>query len=45
VATVEEIRAQDYANVDPALVSDILSGQHQFAEDRAKALKRTGAAH
>jgi hypothetical protein len=41
VATVEEIRARDYADLEPALVSDILSVQHQFAEDRAEARKRT----
>jgi len=41
VATVEEIRAKDYADLDPALVGDILSVQHQFAEDRAEARKRT----
>ena len=41
VATVEEIRAHDYADLDPALVSDILTVQHQFAEDRAEARKRT----
>lgn len=41
VATVEEIRAQDHADLDPALVADILSVQHQFAEDRAEARKRT----
>jgi len=41
VATVEEIRAQGYADLDPALVSDILTVQHQFAEDRAEARKRT----
>jgi hypothetical protein len=41
LATVEEIRARDHADLDPALVSDILSVQHQFAEDRAEARKRT----
>lgn len=41
VATVEEIRARDYADLDPALVNNILSVQHQFAEDRAEARKRT----
>lgn len=41
LTTVEEIRARDYADLDPALVSDILSVQHQFAEDRAEARKRT----
>jgi len=41
VATVEEIRAQDYRDLDPALVSDILNVQHTFVEDRAEARKRT----
>lgn len=41
LATVEEIRARDYADLDPGLVSDLLSVQHQFAEDRAEARKRT----
>lgn len=41
VATVEEIRGRNYAELDPALVSEILSVQHQFAEDRAEARKRT----
>jgi hypothetical protein len=41
VATVEEIRGQNYPDLDPALVGDILSVQHQFAEDRAEARKRT----
>lgn len=41
MATVEEIRARDYPDLDPVLVGDILSVQHQFAEDRAEARKRT----
>lgn len=41
MATVEEIRTQHYAYLDPALVSEILSTQHRFAEDRAEARKRT----
>jgi hypothetical protein len=41
VATVEELRARDYADLDSALVNDILNVQHQFAEDRAEARKRT----
>lgn len=41
VITVEEIRAQHHADLDPALVGDILNVQHRFAEDRAEARKRT----
>ncbi|BCJ69668.1 hypothetical protein GCM10009779_08730 [Polymorphospora rubra] len=41
LATVEEIRARDFADIDPKLVSEILATQHQFAEDRAEARKRT----
>jgi hypothetical protein len=41
LATVEEIRAAQYPDLDPGLVSAILSVQHQFAEDRAEARKRT----
>jgi hypothetical protein len=41
LATVEEIRSLHYADLDPALVNDILGVQRQFAEDRAEARKRT----
>lgn len=41
LATVEEIRARDFADLDPELVSAILAVQHQFAEDRSEARKRT----
>ena len=41
LATVEAVRALRYANLDPALVGDILTVQRQFAEDRAEARKRT----
>lgn len=41
LATVEEIRAARYPDVDPELVSAILNVQHRFAEDRAEARKRT----
>jgi hypothetical protein len=40
-AIVEKIRATRYPNLDAKLVSAILSVQHQFAEDRAEARKRT----
>ncbi|MGC4819083.1 hypothetical protein [Micromonospora sp. DT63] len=41
VATVEEIRARDFASLDPVLVGEILAVQHRFAEDRSEARKRT----
>ena len=41
LATVEEIRTAQYSDLDPELVNAILSVQHQFAEDRAEARKRT----
>ncbi|GEM_PF-3473054 len=41
LATVEDIRVRDYPDLDPDLVGEILSVQHQFAEDRAEARKRT----
>lgn len=41
LATVEEVRARDFSDVDPKLVGEILAVQHQFAEDRAEAHKRT----
>ncbi|WP_152185680.1 hypothetical protein [Segeticoccus rhizosphaerae] len=41
VATVEELRARDYPDLDPDLVGDILVAHQQFAEDRAEARKRT----
>jgi hypothetical protein len=41
LATVEEIRARDFADLDPELVNAILAVQHQFAEDRSEARKRT----
>lgn len=44
LATVEEIRARDFAAVDAKLVAEILAIQHQFAEDRSEAYKRTDQA-
>lgn len=41
IATVEEIRATKYPDLDPELVNAVLEVQHQFAEDRAEARKRT----
>lgn len=41
LATVEEIRARDFASLDPKLVGEILAVQHQFAEDRSEGRKRT----
>ena len=41
MATVEEIRARGFASLDPKLVGEILAIQHQFAEDRSEARKRT----
>lgn len=41
LATVEEIRSRDFADLDPELVGEILAVQHQFAEDRSEARKRT----
>ena len=41
LATVEEVRALHYGNLDPTLVGDILTVQRQFAEDRGEARKRT----
>jgi hypothetical protein len=41
LATVEEVRSRRYPNLDPTLVRDILGIQHQFAENRAEARKRT----
>lgn len=41
LATVDEVRSKRYPNLDPALVGEILRVQHQFAEDRAEARKRT----
>ncbi len=39
--TVEEVRKKRYPDLDPELVSEILSVQHEFAEDHAEARKRT----
>lgn len=41
LATVEEVRKERYADLDSELVSEILSVQHEFAEDHAEARKRT----
>ena len=41
MATVEQVRAKGYSQLDPQLVSDILTVQHRFSEDRAEARKRT----
>jgi FKBP-type peptidyl-prolyl cis-trans isomerase (trigger factor) len=39
--TVDEIRRSQYPDLDSDLVGEILGAQHQFAEDRAEARKRT----
>jgi hypothetical protein len=39
--TVEELRARDFPDLDPQLVSDVLAVHQRFSEDRAEAKKRT----